>query len=197
MDKTFEVEHRGITLKASPQAIVEALLARFGAQQAPVVSGDIPLVGSLWPEQGGWRAAEIRGENGKPNYDLILVQGDDGKPVVIENVEWGRYGHEITGCASLTDGQANTAAMVEAGLDLAKRITGTKVRGFDDCYLPAICELHAVYMSLREHLPQSYFWSSSQFSAYSARRQGFVSGGSGWGSKDTTYSAFLVRRVLR
>lgn len=159
------------------------------AKLAPVTN--VPPIGKPWGDHG-IRIGEIKGRDGAPNYHLFVVCGKDGKPVLLKNQEWGEYGKEIQGADSKWDGLANTEAMLKAGNALAKKVREHGV----DCYLPAIFELQVVCANNDGLFPDNWFWSSTQFSAYSARPQGFEYGGSTWSSEFSRYSAFLVRRVL-
>lgn len=160
-------------------------------QRVVLPASDVPAIGQPWPGSKDLRIAEIAGRDGQPNYHLLLVCDDAGKPVVLENEQWGVYGKTISGANSFSDGLANTEAMLKADNALAK-----KVRGFGlDCYLPALFELQAICANNTKLLPLSYLWSSTQYGDYNARCQNFEDGHSTWGLKNSRFHACVVRRV--
>lgn len=55
----------------------------------------------------------------------------------------------VPGALSFFDGQANTAALAEAGSKLAKWARGLEIAGFSDWYLPARDELEVCYRALK------------------------------------------------
>lgn len=62
------------------RAFIENYFKHFGRPpeiahkaSAKPIAATHPRVGEKWPEQGGIYAGEVRGENGAPNYHLILV----------------------------------------------------------------------------------------------------------------------------
>lgn len=199
MDKVIEITHRGIAIRAPHSVVAEALMDSLRAPRPlPVFcrTDDWPELGEAWDGEGGIRAAECRGEDGRI-YDLIVVTDADGKPVVLKDRQWGCYGTEIKGADSLRDGFANTTAMAEAGSALAKEVMAMEADDFRDCYLPALCELNQVFANLGHLFEKEVFWSSTQYSSGSAWSQGFESGDTHYWSKDYTDRAFVVRRVYR
>src|SRR5579859_2633693 len=158
--KQSSITRRGASIKvyidaSGPTVKAIGRLCSFMAKGHEADAGvmqraDIPAIGQPWPEQRGIRMAEIAGASaGSLGYHLMLVTDSDGSPIVLDEMVWGTYGKEIKGADSYTDGIANTDAMVKAGCELAK-----KVRAYDsDCYLPALCELQAVFANNRGQLP--------------------------------------------
>lgn len=194
MSKTLELK-----LQVPAELVIDSILERIAREAAggvSVSSGDIPKLGDPWPSEGGIRAAECRADDGRI-YDLVVVTGPDGKPVIFKDRQWGGYGTEIEGCESLRDGLANTKAMVKAGNELAKEVSACQFRGLDDSYLPALCELNQVFANIGHLFETDVYWSSTQYSANYAWTQFFSSGHThGWG-KDGRTRAFGVRRVYR
>src|SRR5579859_1575922 len=131
-------------------------------------ASDVPAIGQPWPGQGGIRIAECLGVDGKPNYHLLLIADSAGKPVILEDRQWGEYGKEIKGANSHRDGLANTEAMLAAGNSLAKE---ARKHG-PDAYVPSLCELGQIRANFPA-APKTWFWSSTQDGANDARYQSF------------------------
>lgn len=137
------------------------------------MSNAIPALGQMWEEQGGVRAAVMRG-HGMPDYHLIIPV--EAAATIIDT-HWGEYGKRIKGADSDTDGFANTRAMAEADNELAKRILGLEIAGHADLYLPARHELRACYLNVPELFDADcWWWTSTQSSAYYAWGQYFDNG---------------------
>jgi len=201
-EKVFEFTHRGVAMKAPHGVVAEALMEHVRGPRLsslmPVfcsVGDAVPKLGDVWEGQGGIRAAECRAEDGGI-YDLVLVTGADGKPLILKDREWGCRGSEIA-AESLRDGVVNTKAMAEAGSQLAKDIVAVKAEGNTDCYLPALCELNQVFANMGHLLEKDVYWSSTQFSAGYAWGQAFSSGTTNTWDKNDSYRALVVRRVWR
>ena len=75
-----------------------------------------PAIGTYWPEQGGTYAGTIRGQNGQPDYHLIVASGQqenvEALAALDKPLEFGGYGKDIAGARSFADGAANTRAML-------------------------------------------------------------------------------------
>jgi hypothetical protein len=105
---------------------------------------------------------------------------------------WGLYGTDVPNCESSWNGQANTAAIMAAGVEAgsaAQLCDAYENGGFTDWYLPAIDELNLMYnakYNLNRSLSQiagaapfdfnayPVYWSSSEDSSYNGF--GFVNG---------------------
>ncbi|HEY1772482.1 MAG TPA: hypothetical protein VGH91_04740 [Gammaproteobacteria bacterium] len=192
-------------MKAPHDVVAEALmehvrgprLSRLLPMFCSIASiDDLPSLGDPWPAQGGIRAAECRAEDGRI-YDLVVVTGADGKPVVLKDRQWGCYPTEIKGADSLRDGTVNTKAMAEAGSQLAMDVVAIQAAGAHDCYLPALCELNQVFANVGHLFEKDVYWSSTQYSSYCAWNQGFSSGTTDYWGKDYSGRALVVRRVWR
>lgn len=153
----------------------------------------LPTFGEVVPGEGGRLGAIMRGAvvDGvrQPDYAIIVpdLPGVD--------MEWGKRGQEVAGASSLTDGQANTAAMLAAKCKPALHIAKLKTtEGHADLYLPARAELWALRANVPELFETRWHWSSTQFSANDAFVQDFEYGTSDWCSK---YGACRVRAVRR
>lgn len=153
----------------------------------------LPTFGEIVPGEGGRLGAIMRGHivDGvrQPDYALIVP---DMKSVT---VQWGEYGKEIAGCNSLTDGLANTRAMLAAKCPPAVAIAKLKIDGHADFYLPARGELWALRANVPELFDKVWHWSSTQHSSIGAFVQDFEFGYSGWYSKGRDYRVRAVRRI--
>ncbi|MBA6118913.1 DUF1566 domain-containing protein [Pseudomonas putida] len=150
-----------------------------------------PALGSYWPGQGGYNAGLVRGENGAPDYYLIV-------PLLTEQLSaaWGGSGKEVDGASSASDGLANTRALLADSKEhpAAKLASEFTADGHSDFYLPARRELQLAEANVPELFEKSYHWSSSQRSAYGAYGLDFEDG---WLHYYHTSLEFLVRPVRR
>lgn len=153
----------------------------------------LPTFGEFVPGAGGRLGAIMRGNvvDGvrQPDYALIVAE------IQAPKLAWGTYGTKVDGAESLTDGQANTAAMLKAGSPAAKHVAKLKTEGHKDWYIPARGELWALRANVPELFPKELHWSSTQTSAFNAFVQGFEGGGSIWYVKDYKYRVRAVRRI--
>ncbi|OOG85747.1 hypothetical protein B0E42_13170 [Pseudomonas sp. A25(2017)] len=105
------------------------------------------------------------------------LNGEERALVLLDNEligTWGKYGEDISGAKSLSDGAANTRAMAEAGSDIAVKALEL------DAHIPSYLEgalLMAAkadgVVTLRE---DRWHHLSTQFSAYSAYFMDFEAG---------------------
>lgn len=154
----------------------------------------IPRVGEYWHGEGGIRIAEMPGQNGQPDYHLILPIHPDAE---LGELAFGSYGKKIEGADSEWDGLANTRALVEAGNHpAAERCAGLIIEGHNDLYLPADREAAACYAIARERFQKRWHWMSTQRSASYAVIQGFDDGGQVYGTKDGSCYVRPVRRLI-
>ncbi len=151
----------------------------------------VPALGSYWPEQGGYNAGLVRGEDGAPDYYLIV-------PLLTEQLRaaWGGYGEEVEGATSASDGLANTLALLADSNEhpAAKLASEFTADGHNDFYLPARRELQVSEANVPELFEKAYHWSSSQRSANLAYYLDFEGG---WLSLSHKSNEFLVRPVRR
>ena len=154
----------------------------------------LPTFGEVVPGEGGRLGAIMRGSviDGvrQPDYAIIVpdIPGID--------LTWGKQGQELTGAASLTDGLANTAAMLSAKCPPALHIATIKTSdGHTDLYLPARAELWALRANVPELFDKEAHWSSTQDSGSSAFAQYFEDGLSNWSNEDNDFRVRAVRRV--
>lgn len=119
--------------------MTELLLARRGTKKEEVPT----IPGTPW--QGGFYAGLIR--VGSDIYALVVA------PKSAEStLAWKTANTSTPGATSLTDGRANTMAMVAAGVDLhpaAKHCVNYRGGGHDDWYLPSFRELVVCYWNFK------------------------------------------------
>jgi hypothetical protein len=154
---------------------------------------NIPNISQPWPGQGGMNSGLMRGENGKPDYYLIISTDDAGKH---DNIEYGGYGIEEEGCDHKFDGQANTIALVKSNTPhpAAEFCAGVIIDGHNDYYLMSIHEEALARANCPELFDDIYYWSSTQFSAYGAWFQDFEDGTTYVYYKDDKRAVRAVRR---
>lgn len=144
--------------------------------------------GTHWPEQGGWYA----GVHMTPTGEWWHLIVPDAHLKALDDVKWGEYGAEVPCADSIHDGQTNTAAMADAGNDLAKRIQALG----DGLYLPARTEALLMFSTLKSVIGEGILWTSTQVSANSAWYQYFSHGDQYFDSKGCEFRAVPVRRLF-
>ncbi|WP_456254922.1 hypothetical protein ACP3PM_20975 [Pseudomonas iridis] len=122
-------------------------------------------------------------ERGQPLAGGIFVtrywlNGEERALVLLDNEligTWGKYGEDVAGAKSLSDGASNTRAMAEAGSDIAVKALEL------DAHIPSYLEGALMMAAKAEGLitlrEDRWHWTSSQFSALYACTMGF---GGGW-----------------
>lgn len=154
----------------------------------------LPTFGEIVPGEGGRLGAIMRGHivDGVREPDYAIIVPD----LPATEMQWGKYGTEIKGAGSLTDGLRNTKAMLAAkcppALHIAKLAT---TEGHTDLYLPSRAELWALRANVPELFDKTWHWSSTQGSANGAFAQSFESGGSRWLNKGYAFRVRAVRRI--
>lgn len=156
------------------------------------VSGSVPPLGAYWPGEGGHNGGLIRGENGQPDYYLIVAAG----PAAEFRTEWGGYEHSTEGADSASDGQANTKALLADSVEhpAAKLASEFSADGHTDFYLAARRELQVAEANVPELFSKGYHWSSTQSSADLAFIMDFELGWQHDHGKDGERLARPVRR---
>ena len=153
----------------------------------------LPTFGAHVPGAGGHLSAIMRGPtvNGvrQPDYALIAAN----VPGIL--MPWGEYGQKVKDCDSLTDGLANTRAMLKAKCPPAVHLAGIEIEGHKDWYLPARAELWAAYANTPELFAKVIHWSSTQDSSSYAFAQDFEYGNSSWDVKDFQRLVRPFRRI--
>lgn len=154
----------------------------------------LPTFGEIVPGEGGRLGAIMRGHviDGVREPDYAVIVPD----LPATEMQWGKYGTEIKGADSLTDGLRNTQAMLAAkcppAMHIAKLATA---EGHTDLYLPSRGELWALRANVPELFEKSWHWSSTQDSADFAFAQLFERGYSDWYGKDYDFRVRAVRRI--
>ncbi len=155
---------------------------------------NLPLFGALLASHGGHFGTIQRGTatDGSEDYALIVAPAS----AELQDRVWADDYVEIKGAASQHDGQANTAAMAEAGLQLAIDVQAMTLDGHTDWHLPAAAELRALSTTAPELFDKSdWYWSSTLYSSVYAWCQDFEYGYSRTDCKDYEFRARPVRKV--
>ena len=155
-----------------------------------------PAIGSYWLDQGGIYAGMVRGEDGTPDYHLIVPTDPAGQ---VDKIKWGGAGKEEPSTTSHRDGKANTNALCNSHHEhpAAKWTFTLSIQGHSDWYLPARHELRLCFLNVPEQFDtDGWYWSSTQCSPYGAWVQDFVDGGQLGYGKDLALRARAVRRVV-
>lgn len=153
-----------------------------------------PRIGEFWKGQGGIYAGLMRGDNGQPDYHLIVAT-DEGSEAT---KAWGAAGLSEPSAGSEWDGQANTLALAESehSHPAAEWAATRSLAGHSDFYLPARRELRLCWVNVPELFEDAWYWSSTQCSPGDAWIQAFVGGSQNDGRKGFGVRARAVRRVL-
>lgn len=186
---------RGDLMISSPDEAVVLKLATLAMNfdAAPVVS-QVPALGEYWPGEGGVYAGVMRGENGQPDYHLIVPTD----PAVLgKKLAYGGYEVDEPEAANKRDGLANTLHLVEGSGEnhpAAQWCDSLTIEGHSDLYLPAISELALCMANVPELFDKEWHWSSSQRSADNAFYMLF---GGGYQSGSGKANVLRVRPVRR
>ncbi|WP_166219763.1 hypothetical protein [Pseudomonas atagonensis] len=124
------------------------------------------------------------------------LNGEERALVLLDNEligTWGKYGEDVTGAKSLSDGAASTRAMAEAGSDIAVKALEL------DAQIPSYLEGALLMAAKAEGLitlrEDRWHWLSSQFSANSAHSMDFEGGWLGYYVKGGERVARPVRSL--
>lgn len=185
----------GSTISSPDKALV-LQFANFvlGADQvrAPAANNDAPAIGTYWEGQGGVYAGVMRGEDGMPDYHLIVPTA---AAVLGVKLAWGGHGTESSDCGLRRDGMANNIALMEGDHPAAQFCANLEVEGHSDLYLPAISELALCMANVPELFEKEWHWSSSQRSAYGAFTMYFAAGSQFSTAKSLELRVRPVRRL--
>ena len=185
----------------SPALARRVLEAATGLDQAPlfdlpnIASITPPAIGQYWQGQGGFYAGLMRGQDGQPDYHLVVTPADLGE---VKAITWGGKGESDAGAESEWDGQANTNALLNSAHShpAAEYAAGLTIEDHRDFYLPSRRELRLCWVNLPEQFSKEWYWSSTQYSPNLAWYQHFADGGQFYGRKGIELRARAVRRVL-
>lgn len=156
----------------------------------------LPAFGSAIAGQGGFFAAIMRGAtvDGVQQPAEALLVSDIA--LEIEAVEWGKYGQDVAGTSSLTNGIDNTKTMALSNCQAALRVREITADGHTDYFLPSLGELNSAAANVPELFnKEGYYWTSTQFSRGVVFVQDFEYGYSGWSSKDGKHRVRAFRRI--
>lgn len=135
---------------------------------------------------GGWRYLEAA------TSDLIVGS--------TYQHEWGGYGTSVGGTsAAVGTGEANTQAIVNklgAGSYAAKLCYDLTLGGYDDWFLPSKDELNLMYQQrgvIGGFSSNDYWWSSSEYGSFFARKQNFANGRQIYNNKNNDSCVRAVR----
>jgi len=185
----------------SPALARRVLEAATGLDQAPlfdlphIASITPPAIGQYWQGQGGFYAGLMRGQDGQPDYHLVVADTEQGET---KSIPWGSQGQSEPGAESEWDGLANTTALAESS-NSHRAAEWAATRNIDDhrdFYLPSRRELRLCWVNLPEQFAKEWYWSSTQFSPNFAWGQYFGGGGQDGVLKGNELRARAVRRVL-
>ena len=184
----------GVTISSPDEAVVLRLATMAIGVKPVAATSDVPVIGEFWPAQGGVNAGLMRGENGQPDYWLIVPTHESVKG---KKLAYGGYEVDEPEAASRFDGLANTLHLVEGSAQThpaAAWCDGLAIEGHSDFYLPAINELALCMANVPELFQKEWHLSSSQRSADSAFSMDFDDG---YQLINVKYDALHVRPVRR
>lgn len=189
---------RGDLMISSPDEAVVLKLATLAiGVPTAAAANDIPAIGEYWPGQGGVNAGLMRGENGAPDYWLIVPIDESVKG---KKLAWGGYEIDEPETASRRDGLVNTQHLVGSSghnHPAAEWCVGLTIEGHSDFYLPAISELALCIANVPELFEKEWHWSSSQRSANNAFYMVFDDGGQLYSAKNYELRVRPVRRFIQ
>lgn len=172
--------------------ILLATLAGDAATNDSAATVTTPQPGQPWPGQGGIYIGTFPAQFGLPAHHLIAAAQDCGRHA------WGGHGHEASGAENQVDGRANTAALLADAQKHPAALAASKQNadGHTDFYLPSRFELLLCWLSAPQVFDkEGYYWSSSQYSRFTAWVQDFEYGYSLGGGKDCERRVRPVRRI--
>lgn len=183
------------TLTVPAEDAARILIDSFVHAKDPAAAQKTPRIGEYWAAHGGIYAGLMRGENGQPDYHLIVAESADG---FMQEIAWGGYEEDEPGAKSEWDGRANTLALARSEHDhpAAEWAAGLVIDGHADWYLPARRESALCYANVPELFEKDWYWTSTQFSPHYAWVQYFDDGGQDTSLKLIEFRARAVRRTL-
>lgn len=148
-----------------PGASRALAVKKSAGKMAPVKPTELklPRIGASWRGQGGKFVGLIRGENGQPDYGLVV-------PIHESASLKGSYGpyDRLEDAESEYDGMANTRAMAAAGSAIAKRALALRIDGYADFYIGSRHEASMAYLNALGLYAAGYHWTSTQSRANDA-----------------------------
>ena len=198
---TISIEADGFKIKGTSERMVQLLMAGMLAQTLPpaakvqpITAHSVPALGAEWPGQGGFNGGLVAARGDVPAHYLIIAKDDVGSH------EWGGRGIEVKGL-SKTDGYTNTQVLIgnddERKYPAADACAEYQADGHHDFYLPAAAELYHCWVNVPELFAKdTWYWSSSQRSAYGAFVMTFDDGHQTSSSKGSELRVRPVRRFF-
>ncbi|PAA08047.1 DUF1566 domain-containing protein [Pseudomonas fragi] len=193
------LKHGDATIKMPASSLAKLALASTFALVLPPASNvqqitahSVPALGAEWPGQGGINGGLVAARGDVPAHYLIIAAKDVG------SLEWGGRGVEVKGL-SKTDGYTNTQVLIgnddERKYPAADACAEYQAEGHHDFYLPACAELYHCWVNVPDLFAKdTWYWSSSQRSAYGAFYMNFDDGYQDYTGK---YGELRVRPVRR
>ena len=193
------LKHGDTTIKMPAASLAKLAVASVFAQVLPPAANvqpiyphSVPELGAAWPGQGGFNGGLVAARDDVPAHYLIVAAKDAGSH------EWGGRGIEVKGL-SKTDGYTNAQVLIgnddSTKYPAANACAEHQADGHHDFYLPAAAELYHCWLNVPELFAKdTWYWSSSQRSAYGAFGMNFDDGNQGTSGK---YGELRVRPVRR
>jgi hypothetical protein len=180
------------------ESLVGAWLDRvMGKKPAPAPFMAVPRIGAEWPGQGGIYAGIMRGEDGQPDYHLIVPTDPAAYNA---EIAWGSPGQDMKDACSEFDGFANTVALMQSehSHPAAEWAADIEIGELCDFYLPSRRELRLLWTNVPELFAEGWYWSSTQYAPNPdyAWFQHFHDGGQYYGHKSAEGRARAVRRLI-
>ena len=195
------LKHGDTTIKMPAASLAKLAVASVFAQVLPpaanvqpIYSHSIPELGAVWPGQGGFNGGLVAARDDAPAHYLIVAAKDVG------DHEWGGRGIEVKGL-SKTDGYTNAQVLIgnedETKYPASNACAEHQADGHHDFYLPAAAELYHCWLNVPELFAKdTWYWSSSQRSAYTAFHMGFDDGYQSYYGKNDELRVRPVRRLF-
>ena len=138
--------------RATVQAMLDKILRGGVPVELPAAAiGDVPKIGQVWPGQGGIYAGTVRGDEGQPDYHLILAEPDR------ERINW----KDATEWAAGLDADGHKDFTLPKRKEQAILFGNVKDRFADAWYWS--CETHA---SDADYAWDQYFNDGCQYSVH-------------------------------
>lgn len=184
----------GTAMLHAPADEAARVLIEHFTRPANKPAAALPNIGEYWPSQGGVYAGMMRGQDGQPDYHLIVAAGEVG---FVKEIAWGGYEKDEPAAKSEWDGKANTLALSRSDIDhpAAEWAAGLEIDGHVDWYLPARREAALCYANTPELFEEGWHWTSTQSSRDGAYAQYFTYGRQDRGDKYGGLRARAVRRL--
>ena len=195
------LKHGDTTIKMPAASLVKLAAASMFAQVLPPAANvqpvhphSVPELGAVWPGQGGFNGGLVAARGDVPEHYLIIAAKDVG------DHEWGGRGIEVKGL-SKTDGYTNAQVLIgnedERKYPAADACAEHQADGHHDFYLPACAELYHCWVNVPELFAKdTWYWSSTQRSAYIAFGMFFDAGNQNFYDKSSELRVRPVRRLF-